>query len=512
MKRSTRSGVGAPPKGDLDAPVDAGELIDMQEAIRLLKTTRPTFYRWLRAGRIQGMKVGRQWRFYRETIERFLKGEEPRIELPADIHPLIRSLAQRVREVGLREPSQREISPSEEAVLLMTLLGVGMRASDFTIASHIPADSAEPVVVLRYRVDGVFQPAATIDSRLLAPIIEQWKRMAACDAREKGRPQDGRFRVNLSDVNPAHPDKVIDVRLSFLPTALGESLTGRLLDRSVVRLDLDSLGFCPRDLACVTRYLESTSGLMVVAGPTGAGKTTTLYACLNRIAGPGLKVMTVEDPVEYLLPWTTQTPVNPAAGVTFEIAMRAMLRAAANAMMICEIRSREALEIAQQACLTGHLVMTTLHTEDAAGTFKRMIDVGTAPFLVADTTRLIVAQRLVRLLCPHCCVGKDPTPEQLKVAAETARRGGLDLYGIPHRFQEPAGCPQCNRTGYRGRTMIAEVLEVTPETGEAVRRGASTAELTEIAVDQGMTTMAADGIRRAAQGDTSLAEVLRLTS
>jgi excisionase family DNA binding protein len=487
-----------------------GELIDMQEAIKLLKTTRPTFYRWLRAGKVRGMKVGRQWRFYREDIERFLKGEEPRIDLPADITPLIKTLSQRVREVGLHEPSSAGLTDGERAVALMTLLGTGMGASDFTITAHVPPAGTEPVVVLRYRVDGVFHEVATIDNRLLAPIIEHWKRIAACDVREKSRPQDGRFRINLSRGNPANPDKVIDVRVNFLPSALGESLTGRLLDRSVVLLNIESLGFATRDRDCIMRYLKSPSGLMVVAGPTGAGKTTTLYASLNEIAGPDVKVVTVEDPVEFLLPWTTQIPVNPGAGVTFESALRSILRSAPNTIMIGEIRSREALEIAQQASLTGHLVMTTLHTQNAVSTFKRMIDIGSAPFLVADTTRLLVAQRLIRLLCPHCSAKKNPTPEQLKFATETARQGGLSLDVARSNFKEPVGCPKCNHTGYRGRTLVVEVLEVTPEIGEAIRRAASVEELTEIAVDQGMTTMAADGIRRAAEGETTLSEVMRV--
>ena len=476
----------------------------MDQAIKLLNTSRPTFYRWLRGGQIKGVKLGRQWRFQREDIERFLKGQAPRVELPADIKPLIKTLQERLDGLGVKGAFG---APDDVtgAVSRMIRLGFAMRASDLHIAPLLTTVGEKSVAVLQYRVDGVMNVIAEFDLRLLPAIIEKWKSLAACNVQENRRPQDGRILLNITDVN-----KPLDLRVSFMPAVMGEALTARFLDRTAVVLSLDRFDYPPREMEKIQRWLRTPFGIIIVTGPTGCGKTTTLYACLNQVAGPKVKVISIEDPVEFLLPWVVQTQLNPGAGVTFATALRSTLRSDPDVILVGEIRDRETLMVTQQCALTGHLVLTTLHTEDAPSALKRMVDIGTDPFIIADSTRLIIAQRLVRCLCPECSKEQSPSAELLDQAAELARAGGLDWASLPKNFRAPVGCPKCNKFGFKGRKAIIEVLEMTPEIGTALRRGASVDELRAIAVGQGMTTLLADGMRRAAAGTTTIEEVLHV--
>ena len=478
----------------------ADELLDMEQAIALLNTTRPTFYRWLRAGKIKGMKAGRQWRFYRADVERFIKGQQPRIELVADIQPLIEALTAKLTAVGAKTTGVDTGEPVAKAVNFMLRLGVAMHASDFHLESQ--TDGQNPKLHLRYRVDGVLHTAMTADVRLLPAIIEQWKRLATCDVNVKNLPQDGRIVLDIDG------DR-LDLRVCFIPAIMGESLTARFLRASQLQLDLDRLPYSPRDRATLRRYLQAPSGIVCCTGPTGSGKTTTLYTCLHEVTKPGVKVISVEDPVEYLLPGMTQVPVNQSAGLTFARVLRSILRSDPDVIMVGEMRDLESLHIAVQASLTGHLVLTTLHTDDAASALTRMMDIGLPPFLVADTARLVVAQRLVRVLCPECSVAAEPTPAQLAQAQELAKQGGLDWTTLPHKFRKPVGCAKCAQTGYRGRTTLTEMLEVTPAVGAALRRGARVEELHALAIKDDMTTICADGIVKAAAGATTLDEVYR---
>ena len=488
----------------------AGELIDMAEAIKLLKTTRPTFYRWLRSGKIKGMKLGRQWRFYREDIERFLKGEEPRVDLPADITPLIEALRKQVEAFGARDLSPEDASDVERAVSLMIVLGAGMRASDIHISAHLAAGSAESAAMVRCRVDGVLHRVASFDIRLLPAVVEQWKRMAAVDVHEKVLPQDGRVLIKPSQAIGTRGDDLLDLRVNFLPAVLGESVTARILDRSTVALKLERIDYAPKDREKLLRAIHSPWGVVLLTGPTGSGKTTVLYACINELDAEKLKIVTVEDPVEYFLEGAVQVSLREKEGMTFQRAVRAMLRSDPDVLLVGEVRNRETLYAVVQSALTGHLVMTTLHANDAAGGLVRMVDIGVDPFVVAEATSLVMSQRLVRLLCRHCSVEDKPDAHRLDLAAELARKGGLEWHSLEPTWRKAVGCEKCGHTGYRGRTVIAEMLEVTPEIGKALRAGASLDELRRIAVSQGMTTMATDGIRRAARGETTLDEVMRV--
>ncbi len=501
--RQGRSAKKAPKRAPEGPNGKRGELVDMDQAIGLLKTTRPTFYRWLRAGKIKGMKVGRQWRFYKEDIESFLKGEEPRVELPVSIDPLVAELTERGREMGVKEVPRSEKGGVSNVIDLMLNLAVGLQASDVHIEPFSTRAGQDTVGMIRYRIDGVLHPVAEFDLRLLPALIERLKAAAACDVREKRKPQDGRIILKTGE-------RTLDLRVSFVGPVMGEAATIRILDSSAVSLSLERIDYAPHDRERLLKAIHSPWGLVLVTGPTGCGKTTVLYSCLNELTGPGVKTMSLEDPVEYLLPWVTQIAIKPAEGLTFERGARSILRSDPDVIMVGEIRNRETLTVCQQAALTGHLVFTTLHTDEAASALKRMVEIGSEPFVVAEATRLVLAQRLVRKLCTECRQAQEPSEGVLKHAAELARAGGLGWEALSPEFRGPVGCKRCGRTGFRGRTVITEVLEVSAEVGSALRRGAAVEELRAIAVSQGMTTMAADGIRRAARGEVVLAEVLQV--
>ena len=296
-------------------------LLTMPEAIELLNTTRPTFYRWVRAGRIKAQKVGRQWRFQRADIDRFMQGEAPRIDLPVDISPLIQTLREKIKKTGETACLQdlpKSSNPVEEAVALMIAVGLATKACDIHITSHSMDGNTSGV--LRYRLDGDLLPVATFDVRLLPAIVQEWKRLAACDIHEKEKPQDGRILAEICGTK-------LDLRFHVLPACLGESVAVRILDPSAVCLELDRCGYAPNDMEKLRRILHSPWGVIIVTGPSGTGKTTTLYSCLNELACPERKLISIEDPVEYLLPWVTQIALNPIANVTFTTAARAVLRA-----------------------------------------------------------------------------------------------------------------------------------------------------------------------------------------
>jgi type IV pilus assembly protein PilB len=496
MKKTPASHAKELPQEQSHVPdVPQSGLLTMDEAIAMLKTTRQTFYRWVRSGRLRGTKLGRQWRFTRGDVDRFLKGQEPQIALPANIDPLIGELKSQLKQLRVHSETPADQGKTAQTVTLMIRLAMGMNASDI----HI--EPQEGGVLLRLRIDGALHLVTRFDSRLLPAIAERWKTMAAMDTREKSLPQDGRIIVSEAGKN-------IDLRVCCVPAYLGESIVARLLCAANVRLDLDHLPYAPHDRQRLDRWLAAPWGIVLITGPTGCGKTTALYSCLLKLDGARTKIVSVEDPVEYVLPGVTQIRINAKAGLTFERALRSVFRTDPDVIMVGEIRNLETMELCIQAALTGHLVMTTLHTDEAASALGRMIDMGCEPFMAADAVKLIVAQRLVRQLCPDCSVESAPPPEQLARAEKLARAGGIGWDALPGKYRQAIGCGSCGKLGYRGRTLIAETLEMTPEIASALRRKATTEEIRTIAVGQGMTTMAADGIRRAAQGQVSLAEVL----
>jgi general secretion pathway protein E/type IV pilus assembly protein PilB len=350
---------------------------------------------------------------------------------------------------------------------------------------------------VRYRVDGVLTDGGDRPRERQAAIVSRLKIMADLSIAEKRLPQDGRLRGQLGG-------RLMDVRVSSLPTVHGESLVLRLLDREALRVDTADLGLLPDHRETLRNLLGLADGLVLVTGPTGSGKTTTLYSCLHALNGADRKIITVEDPVEYQLAGINQVPVRPEVGMTFAAALRAMLRQAPNVIMVGEIRDRETAEIALQAALTGHLVFSTLHTNDAAGAVSRLLDLGARPYLVAAALRAAIAQRLVRAICPEC-----RTPHVLsEPETELVRRTGASPEGS---WSRGVGCPACEGAGCRGRIGLFEFLAVTDATRQIICENAPPGRLRAHARSQGNRTLRQDGVRKAAAGLTTLAEVLAAT-
>jgi len=351
---------------------------------------------------------------------------------------------------------------------------------------------------VRYRIDGVLLEGEPPPLRLQLAIISRLKIMANISIAEKRLPQDGRIQVE-------NAGRRLDLRVSSLPTAHGESIVMRVLDPEGLKLGLPELGFLLEEQLEFERLLASPDGMVLVTGPTGSGKTTTLYACLHQLNRASRKIITVEEPVEYQISGINQVPVNPAIGMTFAAALRAMLRQAPNIVMVGEIRDRETAEIAINASLTGHLVFSTLHTNDAPSAVTRLVDMGVKPFLVAAALRASVAQRLVRRNCPHCRRLVQPTG---------ADRAGLGLGdGIPAgaAFMRGDGCGRCHGTGFLGRIGVFENFLVNDDLRSMISTQASANELRKKALRGGMRTMREDGVRKVLAGHTTIAEVMGVT-
>ncbi len=362
-------------------------------------------------------------------------------------------------------------APVIKLVNLLLLEALEARASDVHIEGY--ADKLR----VRYRVDGVLQDAPSPPSHLMPAVISRLKIMADLDIAERRVPQDGRIRLRLQD-------RPVDVRVSTLPTLHGESVVLRLLDKDEARTSLEDLGMAADTLEAFLRVIARPHGIVLATGPTGSGKTTTLYAAVDRIRTGREKILTVEDPVEYELPGVPQVPVNEKVGVTFATALRALLRQDPDVMLVGEIRDSETAEIATHAALTGHLVLSTLHTNDAAGALTRLVDLGVAPYLVASTVQAVLAQRLIRTLCVDC---RDSAPTQ-----------GAN------------GCSSCRGSGFRGRMGIYELLIMDADLQAAVMAGRPAAALRQIALDSGMRSLRQDGERQVALARTTPAEVLRV--
>jgi len=361
-------------------------------------------------------------------------------------------------------------------------------------ASDVHFESGESHLLCRFRVDGVLVNRNKLDLDKAPAVLSRIKIMAGLDIAEKRRPQDGRIRFPFGD-------RVVDIRVSVIPTQFGEKAVLRLLDKQQLRLDLSSLGMTPTQQEVFRSHISLPNGIVLVTGPTGSGKTTTLYAALQYLKTPEVNISTVEDPIEYELSGINQTQVKPEIGLTFSTMLRALLRQDPNVIMVGEIRDRETLDMAIRASLTGHLVLSTIHTNSAVATVTRLLDMGAEPFLLASSLRLVVAQRLVRLLCPSC---HDTVISSEYRAA--ARKLGIEL-GPGARSSR--GCDQCGGTGFKGRTAIYELLTVGDRLRDAVGRRASEQQLLEISRSDSFSTMSEEAERYINHGLTSPGEVLR---
>jgi general secretion pathway protein E len=380
-------------------------------------------------------------------------------------------------------------APVVRLVNLLLIEALDARASDVHLEAY------QDGLRVRYRVDGVLQNAPSPPPHLTAAIISRLKIMAELDIAERRLPQDGRIRLRLQN-------RQVDVRVSTVPTLRGESVVLRLLDKERGRISLLELGMAPDTLELFTEVVSRPHGIVLVTGPTGSGKTTTLYAAVEMIRTGREKILTVEDPVEYELSGVPQVPVNEKVGMTFAGALRALLRQDPDIILVGEIRDAETAQIATQAALTGHLVLSTLHTNDAPTALTRLLDLDVAAYLVASTVDAVLAQRLVRVICPHCKT--ETVPDKA-----AARRLDIEALGLT-RVWKGKGCDECRGTGYRGRTGVYELLVMDNELRVEVQRRRGSEELRAMAVTKGMRTLLDDGVRAARAGITTLDEVMRV--
>jgi type IV pilus assembly protein PilB len=363
-------------------------------------------------------------------------------------------------------------------------------------ASDIHIDPQETKVVIRYRIDGLLRVERVLPKNMQSYLTARIKIMSNLDITESRIPQDGRIKINL-DLRP------VDLRVSTLPTVHGEKIVLRILDLGNALIDLDKIGFNQLNLSRFIKMIERPNGIVLITGPTGSGKSSTLYAALNRLNREEVNIITIEDPVEFQLEGISQIQVNPNIGLTFATGLRSILRQDPNIIMVGEIRDKETVEVAIRASLTGHLVLSTLHTNDALSSINRLIDMGMEPFLVATSLSGIVAQRLIRKVCRDCAEPHDPTNREIEIFA----RRGLKI----DRIMRGKGCASCNMTGYKGRIAIHEVVTINEDMRRAIMTDDSLAKLRQIAIKNKTIFLLDDGLLKVKQGLTTTEEVLRVT-
>jgi len=399
----------------------------------------------------------------------------------------------------LEEP-QDLLDVDDEAPIIRLVNSLLFRAAKER-ASDIHIEPMERELLVRFRIDGVLQEIIKPPKRYQNSIVSRVKVMGQLNIAEKRLPQDGRIRIKLAG-------RDIDIRLSTIPCTFGERIVMRLLDKNTTLLDLQDIGMGPETMRGMDQVIRRSHGIVLVTGPTGSGKTTTLYAALSRINTPDLNILTVEDPVEYQIRGISQMAINPKIGLSFAAGLRSFLRQDPDVIMVGEIRDRETAEIAIQASLTGHLVFSTVHTNDAASAITRLVDMGVEPFLVASSLMAVMAQRLVRRVCQQCREAYRPTAEELKEVGLTpddvARAGNPTVY-------RAKGCETCGGSGYRGRTGIYELLMVDDDIRQLTLKNVDSTSIKRSGVHKGMRTLLDDGARKVLAGETTLAEVLSVT-
>ncbi len=371
-------------------------------------------------------------------------------------------------------------------------------------ASDIHIEALEKEILVRYRIDGLLHEIIRMQKEILPAIIARFKILSAMKLDEHMNPQDGRFKYKVGS-------ELIDVRTSVLPTFYGEKVEMRLLTSSSHVLSFEELGMTADMIQILTNNVTKSYGVVLITGPTGSGKSTTLYSILSLVNKPEVNIVTVEDPIEYDMKYINQTQINEAAGITFASALRAILRQDPNIIMVGEIRDQETAEISVHAALTGHLVVSSLHTNDAPTAIPRMMDMKIQPFLISAVLNAAMAQRLVRRICLDCLYSYQAPPETLKIIEEQLKTLKIKDINVPKTFFKGKGCPSCSHTGYRGRMGIFEVLQVT----EKVRQIIASPDFTldkcrELAREEGMRTMFEDGLLKARRGNTTIEEVLRV--
>jgi len=412
------------------------------------------------------------------------------------------SLELEVEDDGTLNLGQLELEKAADEAPIVKLVNFLLSDAVRRDASDIHMEPFEKEYRIRYRIDGILQPIMSPPLRFRDAIISRVKILAKLDIAEKRLPQDGRIMVRVMKYGKK---KQLDLRVSVLPSLRGEKIVMRLLDKDNLQLDMTKLGLEADSLAKVQKAIAKPFGMVLVTGPTGSGKTNTLYSAVSQLNTPGTNIVTAEDPVEFEMPGITQVQMKDQIGLNFAQALRSFLRQDPNIILVGEIRDFETAEIAIKAALTGHMVLSTLHTNDAPSTISRLMNMGIEPFLVATSVHLICAQRLVRRICPKCKV-------QEEVARQFLRESGYTREEAEYvKAYKGTGCPACDGKGYKGRTGLYEVLEVTDDIRDLILNGASAVDLRRKGIEQGMITLRRSGLIKVAAGITTLEEVYRET-
>ena len=457
------------------------------------------------------LKVALEDPFQHQAIEdiRFAIGTETRLVIaPVDqVYDFLRKHYSRgagemknvLHELELdAEAAEMSAEAAAASAPIIKYVDLVMKQAIQDRASDIHFEPFEHDFKIRYRVDGALYEMAPPPRHLASPVISRVKVMSNLNIAERRLPQDGRIQREVAG-------RQVDMRVSTLPTQFGESVVLRVLDRSSVNLSLEALGMPPKIYDYLMKTIDLPNGIFIVTGPTGSGKTTTLYACLDKMNTVDAKVLTAEDPVEFDIDGIVQVPVHEAIGLTFAKVLKAFLRQDPDRIMVGETRDMETAQIAIQASLTGHLVLTTLHTNDAPGAVTRLIDMGVEPFMISASLEGVRGQRLIRKVCKQCSTPYEPTEAVLKQL-------GLSPHEIGDKsFYYGSGCPACNNTGYRGRKGIYELLDVTEPIRELINQRAPGVVLKQKAIELGMSTLREDGLRCIFEGETSIEEVLKYT-
>ena len=433
-------------------------------------------------------------RIFPRKLVKYVIAEPFQIEKYLNKAEMSESIKGLIGEIRKELTSNAAENPQESSGILK-LIEIILKTTILAAASDIHIEPTENNCIVRGRIDGMLNETFIFDKDIYPPLASRMKLLSNMDIAEKRKPQDGRFSATILG-------REYDFRISTLPILNGESIVIRILDKSKVMIKIEELGMHPNNYAKFYEAMHSPYGIIFVTGPTGSGKTTTLYAALNAIKSVQTKIITVEDPVEYQLNLTQQVQVNQKAGLTFASALKSILRQDPDIIMIGEVRDQETLRIAVQAALTGHLVFSTLHTNDAVSAITRVMDMGIEPYLLSGSLVAIEAQRLVRKLCPYC---------KEKITLPTTTYEEIKAY-LPknYQFYKHHGCEKCSQTGYKGREMLSEILPITEKLSSMIAQGASKKEISEQAISEGFTDMFQDGVIRAANGITTLDEIIRV--
>jgi excisionase family DNA binding protein len=478
------------------------ELLTIDEAAKFLGTSKSTLYRLLAQEDVKGTKVGKQWRFRKADLAAYLDRTPVAIAVDsgsrAELDEAVRAIADDLDG----EWNFPEMTDEGKVVCVAQAI---VQSAVRQKASDIHVEPMQKGLRIRFRLDGVLQEIWTFPKSLQEALLVRFKAMADMQLAERRVPQDGRIPISFRGGE-------YELRVSVVPSYFGENIVMRILDKTSVLLGLQKVGLSEIAQARIDRMVHRGSGTIISTGPTGSGKTTLLYSMLHQINAADKHVMTIEDPVEYQLPGITQVQVNKRAGLTFAAGLRSFLRQDPDTIMVGELRDLETAQIVVEAALTGHLVLTTLHTEDAPGALTRLADMGIERYLIGGTVVGVVATRLARKLCPDCKTLGDPAEAALEVAKvrPLASAGGFEMPVSP-AFYEAVGCEHCRGTGFRGRIGLFEVLTCDRPLISRLLQAQSSEEMTQIAVGSGMRTLLAEGIARAVEGVTSIDEVLRAT-